>query len=280
MSSRCLGRLEQRATLPHERQHGRRGQQLPLRLRRGHLLRLTRREPPLHPSRALTLATPCTHSQPAARQAAQDGARAPRRFRRVGVLRSVHTGFVGRGRVAQALQRSRSGSIHRTVHPSFPPCAHRIYRTQPTTHAAYSQQHFSASPCTSPSAAGCTQGGWQALVRPHEVRVLRDARAIKHRRTLPPSCIRLRAALLTPRPSSLPQATPSHKINLTKPGKIVVTNYCCWRRARWYCLTHVWAPAHTCIVSSYGKCKRYSTYSWRFTDKVTIDIQHPLLGRR
>merc|ERR1712166_1359083 len=49
---------------------------------------------------------------------------------------------------------------------------------------------------------------------------------------------------------------------------------------RWYCLTHVWAPAHTCIVSSYGKCKRYSTYSWRFTDKVTIDIQHPLLGRR
>merc|ERR1712195_405138 len=43
VSSRCLGRLEQRATLPHERQHGRRGQQLPLRLRRGHLLRLTRR---------------------------------------------------------------------------------------------------------------------------------------------------------------------------------------------------------------------------------------------
>ena len=280
VSSRCLGRLEQRATLPHERQHGRRGQQLPLRLRRGHLLRLTRREPPLHPSRALTLATPCTHSQPAARQAAQDGARAPRRVRRVGVLRSVHTRFVGRGRVAQALQRSRSGSIHRTVHPSFPPCAHRIYRTQPTTHAAYSQQHFSASPCTSPSAAGCTQGGWQALVRPHEVRVLRDARAIKHRRTLPPSCIRLRAALLTPRPSSLPQVTPSHEINLIKPGKIVVTNYCCWRRARWYCLTHVWAPAHTCIVSSYGKCKRYSTYSWRFTDKVTIDIQHPILGRR
>merc|ERR1712166_935564 len=89
--------------------------------------------------------------------------------RRVGVLRSVHTRFVGRGRVTQALQRSRSGSIHRTVHPSFPPCAHRIYRTQPTTHAAYSQQHFSASPCTSLSAAGCTQGGWQALVRPHEV---------------------------------------------------------------------------------------------------------------
>jgi len=26
---------------------------------------------------------------------------------------------------------------------------------------------------------------------------------------------------------------------LIKPGKIVVTNYCCWRRARWYCLTHV-----------------------------------------
>ena len=67
----------------------------------------------------------------------------------------------------------------------------------------------------------------------------RDARAIKHRRSLPPSCIHLRAALLTPRPSSLPQATPSHKINLTKPGKIVVTNYRCWRRARWYCLTHV-----------------------------------------
>merc|ERR1712195_191594 len=40
------------------------------------------------------------------------------------------------------------------------------------------------------------------------------------------------------------------------------------------------SPAHTCIVSSYGKCKRYSTYSWRFTDKVSIDIQHPLLGRR
>merc|ERR1712195_174358 len=40
------------------------------------------------------------------------------------------------------------------------------------------------------------------------------------------------------------------------------------------------APAHTCIVSSYGKCKRYSTYSWRFTDRVTVDIQHPLLGRR
>ena len=110
VSSRCLGRLEQRATLPHERQHGRRGQQLPLRLRRGQLLRLTRREPPLHPSRALTLATPCTHSQPAARQAAQDGARAPRRVRRVGVLRSVHTRFVGRGRVAQALPRSRSGA--------------------------------------------------------------------------------------------------------------------------------------------------------------------------
>ena len=32
------------------------------------------------------------------------------------------------------------------------------------------------------------------------------ARAIKHRRSLPPSCIRLRAALLTPRASSLPQA--------------------------------------------------------------------------
>ena len=111
VSSRFVGRLEQRATLPHERQHGRRGQQLPLRLRRGHLLRLTRREPPLHPSRALTLATPCTHSQPAARQAAQDGARAPRRVRRVGVLRSVHTRFVGRGRVAQALPRSRSASI-------------------------------------------------------------------------------------------------------------------------------------------------------------------------
>ena len=63
-----------------------------------------------HPSRALTLATPCTHSQPAARQAAQDGARAPRRVRRVGVLRSVHTRFVGRGRVAQALPRSRSGA--------------------------------------------------------------------------------------------------------------------------------------------------------------------------
>merc|ERR1712166_778799 len=63
--------------------------------------------------------------------AAQDGARAPRRVRRIGVLRSVHTRFVGRGRVAQALQRSRSGSIHRTVHPSFPPCAHRIYRVQP-----------------------------------------------------------------------------------------------------------------------------------------------------
>ena len=185
VSSRCLGRLEQRATPPHKRQHGRHGEQLPLRLRRGQLLRLTRREPPLHPSRALTLATPCTHSQPAARQAAQDGARAPRRVRRVGVLRSVHTRFVGRGRVAQALQRSRSGSIHRI-----------------------------------------------APYTPH-------ARAIKHRRSLPPSCIHLRAALLTPRPSSLPQATPSHKINLTKPGKIVVTNYRCWRRARWYCLTHV-----------------------------------------
>ena len=170
MSSRFVGRLEQRATLPHERQHGRRGQQLPLRLRRGHLLRLTRREPPLHPSRALTLATPCTHSQPAARQAAQDGARAPRRVRRVGVLRSVHTRFVGRGRVAQALPRSRSGSIHRIApYTLIPTCAHRIYRTHPTTHAAYSQQHFSASPCTSPSAAGCPQGGRQALVRPHEV---------------------------------------------------------------------------------------------------------------
>ena len=44
---------------------------------------------------------------------------------------------------------------------------------------------------------------------------------------------------LTPRPSSLPQVTPSHKINLIKPGKVVVANYCCWRRARWYCLTHV-----------------------------------------
>ena len=85
---------------------------------------------------------------------------------------------------------------------------------------------------------------------------------------------------LHPAPPPLPQVTPSPEINLIKPGKIVVTNYCCWRRARWYCLTHVWAPAHTCIVSSYGKCKRYSTYSWRFTDKVTIDIQHPLLGRR
>ena len=235
-----------------------------------------------HPSRALTLATPCTHSQPAARQAAQDGARAPRRVRRVDVLRSVHTRLASRGCVVHRLCRARaqeaSIASHRT--PLIPSCAHRIYRTHPTTHAAYSQQHFSASPCTSPSAAGCTQGGWQALVRPHEVRVLRDARAIKHRRTLPPSCIRLRAALLTPRPSSLPQVTPSHEINLIKPGKIVVTNYCCWRRARWYCLTHVWAPAHTCIVSSYGKCKRYSTYSWRFTDKVTIDIQHPLLGRR
>merc|ERR1712166_1701704 len=93
---------------------------------------------------------------------------------------------------------------------------------------------------------------------PTRGRAPRDARAIKHRRTLPPSCIRLRAALLTPRPSSLPRVTPSHEINLIKPGKIVVTNYCCWRRARWYCLTHVWAPAHTCIVSSYGKCKRYS----------------------
>merc|ERR1712166_92216 len=234
VSSRCLGRLEQRATRPHERHHGRRGQQLPLRLRRGHLLRLTRR-----------CSRQCTRST------SGSTSRCP-----TVSLRSVHTRFVGRGRVAQALPRSRSGSIHRTVHPSFPPCAHRIYRTQPTTHAAYSQQHFSASPCTSPSAAGCTQGGWQALVRPHEVRVL--ARC----------------------PSYQAQVTPSHEINLIKPGKIVVTSYCCWRRARWYCLTHVWAPAHTCIVSSYGKCKRYSTYSWRFTDKVTIDIQHPLLGRR
>ena len=132
MSSRCLGRLEQRATPPHKRQHGRHGEQLPLRLRRGQLLRLTRREPPLHPSRALTLATPCTHSQPAARQAAQDGARAPRRVRRVGVLRSVHTRFVGRGRVAQALPRSRSGSIHRIahVHPSSHPA--RTASTAPT----------------------------------------------------------------------------------------------------------------------------------------------------
>jgi len=43
-------------------------------------------------------------------------------------------------------------------------------------------------------------------------------------------------------------------------------------------------PAHTCIVSSYGKCKRYSTTpgagAQRFTEKVIIDIQHPLLGRR
>ena len=106
---RFLGRLEQ---------HGRRGQQLPLRLRRGHLLRLTRREPPLHPSRALTLATPCTHSQPAARQAAQDGARAPRRVRRVDVLRSVYTRLASRGCVVHRLCRARaqeaSIASHRT----------------------------------------------------------------------------------------------------------------------------------------------------------------------
>ena len=44
VSSRCL---EQRATRSRKRPHGRHGQQLPLRLRRGQLLRPTRREPPL-----------------------------------------------------------------------------------------------------------------------------------------------------------------------------------------------------------------------------------------
>ena len=244
MSSRCLGRLEQRATLAHERQHGRRGQQLPPCLRRGHLLRLTRREPPLHPSRALTLATPCTHSQPAARQAAQDGARAPRRVRRVGVLRSVHTRFVGRGRVAQALPRSRSGSIHRIahVHPSSHPA--RTASTAPT-------------PPHTPRTASSTSPPHLARLRPLQAARKEDGKlsyahtrsssarcpSFKHRRTLPPSCIRLRAALLMPRPSSLPQVTPSHKINSIKPGKIVVTNYCCWRRARWNCRPHI-RPAH------------------------------------
>ena len=131
---RFLGRLEQ---------HGRRGQQLPVHLRRGQPLRhrLAVSLPCPHPSRALTLTTH-THSQPAqfaARQAAQDDARAPppRRDQREGVLRSLHARLADRGRVAH-------GSLARTPHASFhptrltPPHTHHIHRTPPhtlTTHA-------------------------------------------------------------------------------------------------------------------------------------------------
>ena len=128
-----------------------------------------------HPRRALTLATPRPHSQPAARQAAQDGARAPRRVRRVDALRSVHTRLPGRGRVVHRPRRARaqeaSTASHRT--PLIPPCAHTPHlphpphptrRVQP---AALLRLTLHVPP--PPPAAGCTQGGRQALVRPHEV---------------------------------------------------------------------------------------------------------------
>ena len=101
-------RLEQQAAPPHKRQHGWRGQQLPVHLRSGEPLRhrLTVSLKCPHPSRALTLATH-THCQPAqfeARRAAQDDARAPppRRDQREGVLRSLDARLADRGRVAQA----------------------------------------------------------------------------------------------------------------------------------------------------------------------------------
>ena len=139
------------------------------------------------------------------------------------------------GSAALALRKHPS---HRTVHPSSHPA--RTASTAPT-------------PPHTPRTASSTSPPHLARLRPLQAARKEDGKlsyahtrstsarcpSFKHRRTLPPSCIRLRAALLTPRPSSLPQVTPSHEINLIKPGKIVVTNYCCWRRARWYCLTHV-----------------------------------------
>jgi len=150
-----------------------------------------------HPSRALTLATPCTHSQPAARQAAQDGARAPRRVRRVGVLRSVHTRFVGRGRVAQALPRSRSGA---SIAP-YTPHSHPA----PTASTAPTPPH-------TPHTASSTSPPHLARLRPLQAARKEDGKlSYAHTRSasarcpsyqaqalLPPSCIRLRAALLTP----------------------------------------------------------------------------------
>ena len=191
-----------------------------------------------HPSRALTLATPRPHSQPAARQAAQDGARAPRRVRRVDALRSVHTRLPGRGRVVHRPRRARaqeaSTAPHRT--PLIPPCAHTPHLPHPPHHTRRIQPaallhltlhvsvHYRLHARRTASSRTPTRG-----------RPPRDARAIKHRR-----CSRLRVSVCAPHclHPSLPQATPSHKINLIKLGKIVVT-YCCWRRARWYCLTHV-----------------------------------------
>ena len=151
-----------------------------------------------------------------------------------------HSLSCGRGGVVQALPRSRSGSIHRiapyTPHPILRPphLPHPPHHTRRVQPAALLRLTLRVSVRCSLHARRTASSR-----TPTRGRAPRDARTIKHRRTLPPSCIRLRAALLTPRPSSLPQVTPSHEINLIKPGKIVVTNYCCWRRARWYCLTHV-----------------------------------------
>jgi len=195
VSSRCLGRLEQRATPPHKRQHGRHGEQLPLRLRRGQLLRLTRRC-----SRRCTRSTSGSTS----------------RCPTVSPHSLRWSWSCGAGSAALALRKHPS---HRTRPPLIPPCAHRIYRTHPTTHAAYSQQHFSASPCTSPSAAGCTQGGRQALVRPHEVelREMPELSSTGH----PVARDQLDQAgqdrrdqllLLASRPVVLPRTRPAHRL--------------------------------------------------------------------
>ena len=183
-------------------------------------------------------------------------------------------------RLCRARAQEASIASHRT--PLIPPCAHRIYRTHPTTHATYSQQHFSASPCTSASAAGCTQGGWQALVRPHEV----DLREMPELSSTGARC-RLRISVCAPHTAYTPPllATSGHPVaqdQLDQAGQDR-RDQLLLLASRPVVLPHT-RPAHTCIVSSYGKCKRYSTTpgagAQRFTDNVTIDIQHPLLGRR
>jgi len=189
VSSRCLGRLEQRATPPHKRQHGRRGQQLPLRLRRGQLLRLTRRC-----SRRCTRSTSGSTS----------------RCPTVSPHSLRWSWSCGTGSAALALRKHPS---HRTPliptlrPPHLPHPAHHTRRVQPA-----------------------------ALLR---LTLHVSVRCRLHPRRMASSRTPTRGSSFARCPSYQAQVTPSHEINLIKPGKIVVTNYCCWRRARWYCLTHV-----------------------------------------
>ena len=161
-----------------------------------------------HPSRALTLATPCTHSQPAARQAAQDGARAPRRVRRVDALRSVHTRLPGRGRVVHRPRRARaqeaSTAPHRT--PLIPPCAHTPHLPHPPHHTRRVQPAAFLRLTVHVSVRCRLHARRTASSRtPTRGRPPRDARAIKHRRSLPPSCILCAPHCLHPAPPRCPR---------------------------------------------------------------------------